>query len=128
MTNKEKYQLLKLAGLPSEFAGSTLSPLIGMTAGGIAGELGGLSNNETGMAMQAGMVLPKLIAMIAAGASPTRTRKEQMYAEGEGGMNFIPGVGDYNLYKRLGHSAWGEGSPGEEEEAKRYKSLSKKYA
>ena len=99
-----------------------------MTAGGIAGELGGLSNTETGMAMQTGMILPKIIAMIAAGASPTRTRKEQMDAEGEGGMNFLPGVGDYNLYKRLGHSAWGEGSPGEEEEAKRYKSLSKKYA
>ena len=67
-------------------------------------------------AAAAGYIAPSVISALAALITKTRSREEQVAAESDSFMNLIPGVASYNLMKRMGHSAWGEGSPGEEAE------------
>ena len=115
MKNTEKLYLVKQAGYWSElFGGAANTMAAGTLGGGIGGALGGRRGAMAGA--NAGIYLPLLAAAITAGATPTRSREEQINAEGEGFMNLLPGRATYNGLKRLGHSLRGEGSPGLENE------------
>lgn len=122
MKNRDKLLLVKAAGLPTEVIGGGASDLLMRALGGTAGvALADGPDKNLGAAMGAGVasLTPQLAAAISALVTKTRSRNEQVEAEDDGLMNFIPGMGQYNMYKRLGHSAWGEGSPGEEADPSR---------
>ena len=114
MNNKEKLYLVKNAGISTEAIGALLGPYLGGAAAGLSALPFG-SDMVPGAAA-AGYIAPSAISALAALISNTRSREEQVAAESDSLMNLVPGVGGYNLMKRMGHSAWGEGSPGEEAE------------
>ena len=117
MKNRDKLLIVKAAGLPTEVIGGGLSDFAMRALGSTAGfNLAQGSDKRLGLDIGAavGGGIPHLAAMISALVTKTRSRDEQVEAEGDGLMNFIPGMAQHNMYKRLGHSAWGKESPGEE--------------
>jgi len=132
MNTKEKLYVVKSAGIWSEVLGGIPSTLVGAGVGaGATGLLTGL-----GQTLGKGKIDGKAImdaatggAVLGAGGSYianglggplaalfTKTRNFEEQKEGEKELLsnlLIPGRSSYNLYKRLGHSARGKGSPAE---------------
>lgn len=92
-----------------------LGQLGGTLAGGVAGAgagalIGGLADGEEGAGVGAlvgggvGLLSPVLAAALLAAVKRTRTPKEQSKHDKESNLaaNYLPGVGLYNYYKRLG--------------------------
>ena len=75
------YGIEKLAGLKSEIGGAGASAAVP-----ILGPIGTIAG------------------LVAAGVTPTLTKKEMKEQGKKTWSNFIPGVGTYRLYKRLGRS------------------------
>jgi hypothetical protein len=102
LSHTDKLNLTKAAGGWSELFGAAGADPISL-----------LLNAQTPGLGLAYKGIGQTIGGLTAAATPTRTRDEQIGAEGDMWKNLLlPGYAEHNLWKRLGHSMRGEGSTG----------------
>lgn len=93
----------KEGGWLSEVLGTTASTYGGAAAGGLAG---GAAAGPAGAAggLLAGAYAPILLSGVLALTKDTRDTEEQAEANLDTLKNYLPGVGTYNWWKRMGYS------------------------